>query len=387
MNWIRRSKILTIVISLIIGLLSLEFLSYLLVRSSLLLVNETPKLYQSIVLGGAGVSTNWWTEQDLWGAWHKKSAVAQHTTVCFSANYRSNSIGARDDEFVAQYNKKTYILLGDSFAEGFGVDLDDSAHRIIEKRTGFELLNFGTGGDVGPLQYWLIYENLAKNYAHDGLVIFFLPGNDFNDNDYGYWVKTGKNLFNETQERYRPYYRRINLGEYDYFVPYNAVKRSYWAYENQVKQFLLDHFWATNVLRTIKLLLSSATINPGMHATSKQYSGYFDATEEQQNSAIYFLKRIVSEASSKEVLIVSIPAAEDFKRVSQGGRRENMSWWKALKDLQSMDNKIAFLDLIDYSTESSHSLFFSCDSHWSREGNEWAANVVSSFLFRQAFHR
>ena len=34
----------------------------------------------------------------------------------------------------------------------------------LEKNLNFEFYNFGTPGDFGPLHYYLIYKNLAKNF-------------------------------------------------------------------------------------------------------------------------------------------------------------------------------------------------------------------------------
>jgi hypothetical protein len=390
MSWIRALKLRQIFSSVLIGFFALELFSYFLVRSNLLLVNETPKLYQGVSSSGGNVSTNWWTEQELWGAWHKKVSTAQHTQSCFSAEYRSNSVGARDDEFVNFKKEKTYVLLGDSFAEGFGVNFDETAHRIIEESTTTKLLNFGTAGNFGPLQYWLIYDNLAKSYPHDGLIIFFLPSNDFTDNDYEYWTNTKSTYLTADKERYRPYYRQQADNSFDHFIPPNAVQRAEWGYAttNQLlKQFLVDNFWSSNVLRTAKLLLFSANLkdegkeNGGYKATHT-YSGYFDPTDLQQQAAVYYINKIVSVSASfaKNILIVAIPTPADFERVALGQKRESMAWWRAFKDMEIERKKVHFLDLLDHPPHRVESLFFSCDGHWSPEGNKWAAGIISKSM-------
>jgi hypothetical protein len=400
MNWIK-TKFGGFFISFTVAIVTLEFLSYILVSYSLLLVNERPSLYTGISESGGNVTTKWWTEKELWGAWHQKNSIARHSQSCFSVEYRSNSIGARDDEFSKSKSGKDFVLLGDSFAEGFGVNFEDSAHRIIEKSTGHQLLNFGTAGSVGPLQYWLIYDNLAKKYPHHGLIIFFLPANDFIDNDYDYWLNTKQTFLNRetVQERYRPYYKRNDKNEYDFFIPSNAKKRDNWmAQELNFNQFIVNSFWSANVWRTIKVILLGKSLEK-LHQNSgsldannaKQYgnslekippySGYFDANISQQDAAVYFISKIISTTTAKEILIVSIPVQEDFIRLDKGMKRELLPWWSSFKQLEKISNKdVRFIDLIDFKTNNVQELFHTCDDHWSPKGNIWASDIMSRQL-------
>jgi hypothetical protein len=73
-------------------------------------------------------------------------------------SYRSNEVGARDTPFThTKLNSKDrYILLGDSFAEGYGVNFEDTAQAQIEKLLGIDVYNFGSDGYFGPVQYYLI---------------------------------------------------------------------------------------------------------------------------------------------------------------------------------------------------------------------------------------
>lgn len=50
-------------------------------------------------------------KNNLWGAWHKKNAIAQHIKQCFKSEYRSNSIGARDDKFLLNGPKEKNLIL------------------------------------------------------------------------------------------------------------------------------------------------------------------------------------------------------------------------------------------------------------------------------------
>jgi hypothetical protein len=70
---------------------------------------------------------------------------------------------------------------------------------ILERDTGREHLNFGTGGDFSPLQYALLYKTLASNFDHTQVLVGVLPDNDFYEMDPS-WGKKAE------PGRYRPYY-------------------------------------------------------------------------------------------------------------------------------------------------------------------------------------
>ena len=59
----------------------------------------------------------------------------------FDVRIRTNSLGVRDDE--ASLTAPEVIVLGDSFAMGFGVEQDESFPQQVEKMTGMRVLNAG----------------------------------------------------------------------------------------------------------------------------------------------------------------------------------------------------------------------------------------------------
>jgi len=170
---------------IIIFFFLLEFFSFIFSINELFIVNLTPDFYKK----NKNDISKFWTEEEPWGAWHKKNYFADYQTKCFQVTFSSNEYGARDKSF-QNIGKNNFILLGDSFAEGFGVNYEDMAQTLIENLTGLNILNFGTSKDFGPKNYWLIYEKLAQNFPHKGIIIFLLPNNDFRDNDYNYFKKT-----------------------------------------------------------------------------------------------------------------------------------------------------------------------------------------------------
>ena len=119
-----------------------------------------------------------------WGSWHKPNSRDRHRKICFDVEYQSNNLGARDNEI---YDKNlpndSIILIGDSFIEGMGVNLQDTFGEILEKEIGRKVLNFGSGGFFGPVQEAILYASLASKLPHNEIIYFFLPANDFVENE------------------------------------------------------------------------------------------------------------------------------------------------------------------------------------------------------------
>lgn len=365
-----RNFLASTAVILVVALVSLEVMACILSLSGLLWVNDVPRFWQFSSNGKEVPRKDWLTEIDEWGPWHLASSRTRAVKNCFNVTYQSNEVGARDESFSGEKSKERYLLLGDSFAEGFGVNLEDSFQYLLEKKLGIEIFNFGASGDVGPVQYWLIYERLAKKYVHDGLIIFFLPDNDFTDNEFAYW--------SDRAYRWRPYYRwNASTNQYDYFIPENAAKR-FGSQRNLFMGILENDLWSYNVYLTVQFILESR------RASQKQkgsYSGYFDPTLEQQKAAVHFIDRIIADSNAKDIVLVAIPRPPDFDAISKGRKKVEMFWWSQFASAgQRLRKPVTFVDLADSRPADVASLFLSCDGHWSPQGNEWAAEKIAPFL-------
>ena len=148
-----------------------------------------------------------------------KNFSTRHQKECFDVQYNTNEIGARSKfSFNNLKSDNNLILLGDSFAEGVGVSNEYILASLIsdEYKT---TLNFGSGGNFGPLQSYIIYRDLAKKFPHNEVVFLFLPANDFIDNDFDYFKK------HKMTKRYRPYYKKINADKFEYFYPVHSLPK------------------------------------------------------------------------------------------------------------------------------------------------------------------
>tara|TARA_B100000575_G_scaffold173536_1_gene139043 strand:- start:375 stop:1511 length:1137 start_codon:yes stop_codon:yes gene_type:complete len=360
-----------------------EITSFVLSYFKFLPVSRTPKLYSKSTYYD---SIN---EKNIWGAWRKQNHIIRHMDSCFDVSYKTNSYGAKDSEFIKEKKNqlKRAILLGDSFAEGIGVNNNNTLDTKLEIISNLEIYNFGSAGSFGPLQYYLIYENLAKQFEHDGIILTFLPANDFVENDYEFWKEKKWNLIDDDYliERYRPYYVKKN-NQFEYFIPKNAVKRDKWEsliskkFYYSLERFLKDNFWSLNFYYSF-IYLKNYSIKNG-----REYSGFFDSKIEQQEAAIYFLEKIFNSEKLEFGIIVIIPTVEDLKRLdSTNNKLEDQYWFKKINNLErKLNYNFTVLNVSDYvsSIEDFKILKHQCDGHFNEKGNEFIAKLIYKHLIK-----
>ena len=344
-------------------LISFELISYVIYKIKILEISHKPKIY----LNKDEISNDeWWIEENLWGSWHIDNSKTRQIRSCYDATYISNEVGARDSSFSTNTSNDV-ILIGDSFAEGYGVNLIDTSQKYIEKLTGLNVLNFGVSNNTGIVQYYEIYKNFAKNYKHNKLIIFFLPSNDFGENDYNNW---------RGSKRYRPYYKVTENNNYEIFIPKNAIK-NHKSKTKKIKKLFKDFFWTSGLF--INLNYNYKIYRAKKKHGKDTFSGYFDSKLDQQKAAIYFIKKMIKEANI-DTYLVSIPRLQDFDAFNQGENLDDVYWIKSLNDISKNNKNFTFIDLIKYPISNLNDLYLKCDGHWTPKGNEWAAEIISRYL-------
>lgn len=107
--------------------------------------------------------------------------------------YRINSFGLRDREYSIEKPENTYriLALGDSFTEGYGMEVEDAFVKILEKKLNsssgsglsYEVINGGIASYSPLLEYlFLVQKGLRLN---PDMVILFYDFSDLKD-DYEY---------------------------------------------------------------------------------------------------------------------------------------------------------------------------------------------------------
>lgn len=74
-------------------------------------------------------------------------------------------------------------LLGDSFVEGLGNDEDETAAHFLGAQLGpeFQVLNFGVSGYFSTIDELVLYDDFAKFFDPEIVILFFLNYNDLED--------------------------------------------------------------------------------------------------------------------------------------------------------------------------------------------------------------
>lgn len=324
--------------------------------------------------------TDWRNEKELWGAWHKENFLSNSKKSCFDVTYKSNNIGARDN--INYYkNSGGIVLLGDSFIEGVGVNFENTFTAKL-RSVGMNVLNFGSAGDFGPLQEYIIYKELASGYNHNEVVIFFLPANDFTDNSYKYQ----KSLFGQ---RYRPYFKKDSLGSFEIYYPENSSPSNrYPSTERKnsfkVKSTLIDYFYSANILRQFRLSILGSS--PEIQKIFNDNYGYKFNDKDTVDGVLYYYKKLF-ELIPKNVTktLIIIPTDRDLREIySDEWGYLDMAWYKGLKKITKESN-VNLIDLaLDENKTSKKNLelgmkdwFLKCDGHWNENGHAYA---VSSYL-------
>tara|TARA_Y100000389_G_C17466442_1_gene526098 strand:+ start:4384 stop:5526 length:1143 start_codon:yes stop_codon:yes gene_type:complete len=364
---------------LFISLILIELFAFLTSKLNLLFFNDAPVIYLN---DKKQIIDNYWTEEEIWGAWHTKNFKTVHKKKCFDVQYETNEIGARDTPFNNIGNKKNIILLGDSFAEGYGINKDEMFEKKIENILKRNILNFSSSKDFGMIQYFLVYEYLAKNYQHDTIIISFLPNNDFKDNDYKYY-KDNKFDFNNKNRRHRPYYIK-SKNKFEIIYPEVSLNDSV-----NLLKIIKKYLWTSNVLRSIKYYIVSGKIKKAKKKQIKEsifqsehITDYYFTPLYQQEAITFFLEKFIKNNANKKIILFSIPLYEDYEIIKENDFRETINWWKKFRKFEKDYKNFYFLDLIDNAPIDYKNYFFpkNCDNHWNKKGHEWAGKNISKFM-------
>jgi hypothetical protein len=306
----------------------------------------------------------WADINPAFGVWHRSNGRFIHRSGCYTVEYDTNGYGARDVERSLHSSSPRTVVLGDSFIEGVGLPADARLTNILEKDTGREHLNFGTGGNFGPLQYALLYKTMAAAFDHNLVIVGVLPDNDFHDMSLSFWKGRGEGA------RYRPYYAddlsiiysgkfQPNKGEGIWYHT-EAFLRAYLA-SYHVGYYIHDRFY---------------------WYSQTPYSGYNDFDDVDLARLKKALEDIKStaDAHGARVAVFLIPRANDFLRLHQAGTNR----LGPLLERWGHDSGIPVKDLLPEMEAQSggdyRSYFLPCDGHWSARGSAVAAKVLEPWL-------
>jgi lysophospholipase L1-like esterase len=124
-----------------------------------------------------------WKYDPVLGWAHQPGQEGIFETPQFRTAVRINEKGLRDrsHSYKRQNGTERILVLGDSFAWGYGVEESERFSQQLEKSLNVEVINAGVSG-YSTDQELLWYKNEGIKYETD-LIILELAGNDVGDND------------------------------------------------------------------------------------------------------------------------------------------------------------------------------------------------------------
>lgn len=320
---------------------------------------------------------HFWSYPDsVFGSWRRPYQEYFHLSSCFSVNYKANSIGARDIERNPESSKNRIMVIGDSFAAGWGVDLEERFSNQLENICQLEFLNMGIS-NFGLTQEYVLYKNKAKKYDHSSILWTIFPENDIIDDDPKFWISIDS-------DSYRPFWK----GEYpNYKLVYGPnifIERTQGLEQSKSLKILLKNFTYTyNFLKYIKFRYIEYTSFP--RGSYLGHNGYYKLNEDQWNRIKYNIEQVLIESEGKSLNMVTIPSKFDIIKYKE--KEQKVPLRDSLEKL-SFRLGFSYYDLLrefDKNASLSESeLYFDCDDHWNEKGHRWAAKVLDSvFSFRK----
>lgn len=124
-----------------------------------------------------------WKYDSLLGWSHEPGQEGIFETPQFRTVVRINENGLRDRQrsYERQTDSERILVLGDSFAWGYGVEESERFSQLLETKLGVEVINAGVSG-YSTDQELLWYKNEGIKYETD-LVVLVIAGNDVGDNE------------------------------------------------------------------------------------------------------------------------------------------------------------------------------------------------------------
>ena len=273
----------------------------------------------------------------------------------FNVSIKANSLGFRDEDF-GQDTTFDYIVMGDSFAAGWGVAVENTAVNLLEERCNLSIANLAIPG--ADLHNHLNLLSYARENRISGkrALIFITMENDI----FPYSFTEESNNYVTKQS-----YAQANL-----FASTILRAKEALVYRSSLYNFigaLIRSHSATNRLAK----------NIGLAASENEINEYIKPETSALKSVALVLQEIDSRIESTFILIPARHLWAKDKSVRDAFRNQHFQVAKYLES-QELD----FIDLFARfnETEKRLNLHYPIDGHWNNDGHKEAFDTIASTL-------
>lgn len=344
---------------------------------------------------------------------HPPNLTQERSSIDFRYTFKTNSQGLRYKEIpLAKPNNTVRVLVvGDSFTEGYGVELKDTFSWLLEEEFTSEtrrvnFINGGLGG-AGPLDYARLFVHVGLSYEPDALLICIYANDVSNTKE-----NASPEQIYESRRRHRRLkhllwpriYTRLSLAKKqryaDFFEAVSAKARSRGISEEEIQRWkgrippeLVD---AVKKGQLLGAMLSYGLLKPKYWVESIDIEG--TRAERKWSAMVTILEKMLSTAQERGIWIgiVYIPARFQYDPAKENpeiwrlaGTEIRNEWLSGESEIQrrleswTTTADIPFLDLtpaLKEAIKADDKLNFRIDDHWSPRGHQVAALSIAEWL-------
>ena len=290
----------------------------------------------------------------------------------FDVEIRTNASGFRDDA-VNEKRGFRILLLGDSFAFGYGVERGSLFADILEHQLQTELINAAVGGfDIIHQLRW--YREYGKELHADLVVYALYLGNDLSGNTY--WQECDDGALVNPQQQYPVRARWASkilqiVGKLVYQYRYGAMQQKEWIP------------FPDYLMMTRKQLTPEGEMN---YEVAKELLGELQAEVTTSGAELFvfmFPYRTAVEPQARDRLRATIPDFDELYDLE----KPSIEMEKFLEK-----RNIAYLNLLSalkghYETPANELLYYYSDGHFTSAGHAFVAArlepIITSLIDRK----
>lgn len=299
-----------------------------------------------------------WKYDPVLGWVHQPGQDGIFETPQFHTSVRINEKGLRDrsHSYSRQNSSQRILVLGDSFAWGYGVEESDRFSQQLEKSMDLEVINAGVSG-YSTDQELLWYENEGIKYDTD-LVILQLAGNDVGDN---------------TQQ----------LVSNIYYKPQFALENG---------QLVLTDNPVPKTSPRGRFIYSLSQHSSLAYFLVQRYFEFGAAYRKSKDQPEHVNSPATSDVAEREDFKLTIALLDQIRKTAESRKAKFMivatdRWWNSTsggtyKDFISMLQNNGFLVLDVESTPGfdPEQMLIPNDGHWNQAGHKFVADRIKEFI-------
>jgi len=320
----------------------------------------------------------------------RPNSVSRRSSWEYDTPVEINSIGMRDYGSVGKDSQPFAFLLGDSFAEGHGVNVDQTIAKRLEAKTGKLVANLGiaSAGTIDEVNIFRRYMSIFSHKPKYAILLFYV-GNDYYDNprhgkqtvSNGYLVDRGTTIVQDgnwlvwTDDHGKEMRRSKN----PQFHPPKGYENKFLDWSKIYNLFA----WA-NTPRNKNCQINNAI--PGLLDSSYDFgsSNEWKLTKQALDDFVKLAKD-----NSVIPVIAIMPAKFQLNPLLLSNAGCNIDKLDAYKSINILENYAKENSLININlapvftslpSEEFDKLYYKIDVHLTPWGNEFTANEIAKIL-------